>query len=374
MIKEKFVDLRNCLIRFFYQAIFKPIFFQIDPEKIHDWLIKVGQILGSHPITKKLTACFFSYSNKRLEQKIFGITFSNPVGLAAGFDKDGVLTDILPSIGFGFVEIGSITGEPCKGNPKPRLWRLIRSKGLVVHYGLKNQGCEKISQRLKNKNFQIPIGTSIAKTNSQKTVRLDEGIADYLKAYKKFTNIGNYFAINLSCPNVFGGQDFQEPKRLDKLLAEIDQIPTEKPVFLKISPDLERKEIDQIVEVAKKHQVAGFICANVTQKRITKKIADDQVPKKGGISGKPTEELTNDLIGYLYRQTKGKFLIIGCGGVFCAEDAYQKIKLGASLIQLFTGMIFEGPQVVNEINHGLVNLLQKDGLPNISQAIGMANR
>jgi len=368
------IYLRNFFSRFFYQVIFKPIFFRIDPENIHDWLIKTGQILGVNTITKKLTACLFSYSDKRLEQKILGITFLNPVGLAAGFDKDGVLTDILPSIGFGFAEVGSITGEPCQGNPKPRLWRLKRSRGLVVHYGLKNQGCEKISQRLKSKNFQIPIGTSIARTNSKKTIGLDGGIADYLKAYKKFTDIGDYFVINISCPNAFGGQDFEEPKRLDKLLTEINKIPTRKPVFLKISPDLGKKEIDQIIGVSKHHKVAGFICANVTKKRIGKKILDDLIPEKGGISGKPVEELSNDLIGYLFRQTKGKFLIIGCGGVFSAEDAYQKIKLGASLIQLFTGMIFEGPQVVSEINQGLVNLLQKDGFSNISQAIGVENK
>jgi dihydroorotate dehydrogenase len=277
-------------------------------------------------------------------------------------------------MGFGFAEVGSITGEPCEGNSKPRLWRLEKSKGLVVYYGLKNEGCERIARRLKNKTFQISIGTSIAKTNSKKTIGFEEGIADYLKSYKKFADIGAYFAINISCPNAFGGKDFENAKRLDKLLAKIDDIPTRKPVLLKISPGPKREEIDQIIEVSRRHKVAGFICTNVTENRGNKKIIDKSVPEKGGISGKPLEDLANDLISYVYRKTRGEFIIIGCGGVFSAEDAYKKIKLGASLVQIFTGMIYEGPQVISEINQGLVNLLKKDGFTNISQAVGVENR
>jgi len=366
--------IRNRINRLLYKAIFRRIFFLVDPETIHDRMIGSGKFLGSNLLTKKIVAFLYSYSHKSLEQKIMGIKFSNPIGLAAGFDKDAVLPDMLSYLGFGFAEVGSITGEPCVGNPKPRLWRLEKSKGLVVYYGLKNEGCEKISRRLKSRTFQIPIGTNIAKTNSKKTVGLEEGIADYLKAYKKFTNIGNYFAINISCPNSFGGQDFENGKRLDKLLVKIDEIPTRKPVFLKISPDLGKNEIDEIIEASRKHNVAGFICANATKKRIDRKIIDTVVPRKGGITGKPIEGLANDLISYVYRKTKGKFVIIGCGGVFSAEDAYKKIKLGASLVQIFTGMIFEGPQVISEINQGLVNLLKKDGFANISQAVGIENR
>ncbi len=373
-MREVLIQLRNLISCFLYKSIFRRIYFQIDPEDIHDRMLRFGNFLGTNIVSRSLTALAFSYSNKSLEQKILRINFRNPIGLAAGFDKDAVLTDILPSVGFGFTEVGSITGEPCRGNPKPRLWRLKESKSLVVHYGLKNEGSEKISKRLKNKKFSVPIGTSIAKTNSKDTVGITEGVNDYIKAYKKFTDIGSYFAINISCPNAFGGQPFTDPGRLDKLLTEIDKVSTKKPIFLKLSPDLTRGEIDRILLVADQHEVSGFICANLSKKRDTKKIIDKDVPEKGTFSGKPVEDSANEQISYVYQKTKGKYTIIGCGGVFSAEDAYKKIKLGASLVQLITGMIFEGPQLISEINQGLVRLLKNDGFSNVSQAVGVENR
>lgn len=354
------------LIRFFYKNFLKPFFFLLDPETVHDNITLVGRILGSNSLTRDLTAFLFSYSNPALEQNILGIEFKNPIGLSAGFDKDALLTDILPSVGFGFAEVGSITGEPCKGNPKPRLWRLKNSKSLIVYYGLKNEGSEKISQRLKDKKFAIPIGTSIAKTNSPDTVDTDKGIADYVKAFKEFTNIGAYFTINISCPNAYGGLPFTDAKRLDLLFTRIDRIPTKKPIFLKMSPDLSEEELDEILGVVKKHKVSGFISTNLTKNL--------EVAEKGGLSGKLVEDLSNKQIKMIYEKTKGKYVIVGCGGVFSAEDAYKKIKLGASLVQLITGMIFEGPQLISEINRGLVKLLKKDGYKNISEAIGRGER
>ncbi|KKR75724.1 MAG: Dihydroorotate dehydrogenase 2 [Candidatus Curtissbacteria bacterium GW2011_GWD1_40_8] len=338
---------------------------------MHDSMVSFGVLLGKYWLTRKIVGAFFSYSNKTLEQKILGIKFKNPIGLGAGFDKDAVLVDILPYVGFGFVEVGSITGEPCSGNPRPRLWRLKKSKGLVVNYGLKNEGCEKIAKRLLGKKFQVPVGISIAKTNSPKTVSDDAGINDYVKAFGKFVTIGDYFTINISCPNAFGGQPFTDAKRLDKLIGKIDKISTKKPIFLKISPDLTHRQVDRIIEVSKRHKVDGFVCTNLTSQRNNKRIVDRHVSKEGGISGKVVEEKANDLISYIYKKTKGRYVIIGLGGVFSAEDAYKKIKLGASLVQLITGMIFEGPQVISEINQGVVKLLKTDGLENVSQAIGV---
>jgi len=372
-MKEIIISIRNIFFKLIYKGFLKPVFFFLDPEAVHDAMIRLGRVLGSSSFSRKLTTFFLSYSNKKLEQNILGIKFNNPIGLAAGFDKDGLLTNILPSVGFGFAEIGSITGEPCKGNPRPRLWRLKKSKGLVVYYGLMNRGCVEISNRLKNENFIIPIGTNVAKTNNKKTVVTTEGIKDYLKAYSQFSNVGNYFTINISCPNAYGGQPFTSSEKLDKLLTEIDKIPTEKPIFVKLSPDLSKEQIDKIIDICSEHRVNGFICSNVTEERSNNKIFDKNVPKKGGISGKPVEDLANDLISYVYQKTKGRSVIIGCGGVFSAKDAYKKIKLGACLVQLFTGMIFEGPQVISEINQGLVKLLRKDGFKNISQAVGSAN-
>ncbi|KKU48656.1 MAG: Dihydroorotate dehydrogenase 2 [Parcubacteria group bacterium GW2011_GWA2_46_9] len=345
-----------------------------DPEDVHDRMIGVGKFLGRYAITRRTTAFLFSYSHPMLEQNILGINFFNPISLAAGFDKNAELIDILPSVGFGFMEVGSITGEPCAGNPKPRLWRLVKSKALVVYYGLKNDGAEAIAARLKNKKTTIPLGISIAKTNSEKTIETEAGISDYVKAYEKFINIGDYCTINISCPNAYGGQPFTNAESLEKLLNRIDTILASKPIFLKISPDLNHDEIDGIIEVAGRHKISGFICTNLTKNRNNEKIKDAAVPEKGGMSGKVVEELANELISYIYKKTNGQFVIIGCGGVFSAKDAYKKIRAGASLVQLITGMIYEGPQVISEINQGLISLLARDGFSNISEAVGADNR
>ena len=305
-----------------------------------------------------------------LGQNIFGINFKNPVGLSAGFDKNATLIDIMPSLGFGFTEVGSITGEKCEGNPKPRLWRLKKSKSLAVYYGLKNDGCELIAKKLQKNKFPCPVGISIAKTNCKETVDTRIAILDYFKAYQAFTSIGDYVTINISCPNAFGGQPFADNIKLDALLVKIFSIPKTKPIFLKMSPDLSTKKVDAIIEVASKFKIDGFVCTNVTKNRDNKNIIDKYVPEKGGLSGKVVADLSDNLIRYIYKKTSGKFVIIGVGGISSAKDAYRKIKAGASLLELITGMIFEGPQLVSNINMGLVKLLKQDGYKNIAEAVG----
>jgi len=370
---ESAISVRNKIIHFLYTKILKRIFFLIDPEVIHDRMVKVGKTLGANPTINKFTAFAFSYKNTMLEQEILGIHFPNPVGLAAGFDKNAQLTQILPAVGFGYVEVGSITGEPCKGNEGKRLWRLPKSKSLVVYYGLMNDGAEKLSAKLRDHKFDIPVGISVAKTNCKETVDLQKGIDDYVKAHKLTAAIGSYTTVNISCPNAYGGEPFTAPDRLEKLLQAIDQVQTSKPVFVKLSPDLSKEELDAIIEVCDNHHIKGLICTNLTKNRSNPLIKDDSIPEKGGLSGKVQEELSNKQIQYLYQKTNGRYIIIGCGGVFTAEDAYKKIKAGASLIQLITGMIFEGPQVVSQINQGLTKLLNQDGYQNISEAIGKDN-
>ncbi len=375
-MKEFIIGIRNSAIHFFYKLIFKPLAFRIDPETTHDTIITLGRFLGSNPITRALTLLSFRYRHPMLEQTVLGIRFQNPIGLAAGFDKNAQLTNILSDVGFGFVEIGSITGEYSDGNPKPRLWRLPKSRALVAYYGLKNDGAEIISERLKNKEFRFPVGVSIAKTNSKETVDTNTGIADYFKAYKAFKNIGDYFTINISCPNAYGGEPFVDEKKLDRLLSKIDTFPTKKPIFIKISPDLSEIELDSIITVSRNHHVSGFVCTNLTKDRnkVSSKIHDKNLPKQGGVSGKVVEDLANQFIAKVYKKTKGTYIIIGVGGIFNASDAYKKIRLGASLVQLATGMIFEGPQLISEINQDLVKLLRKDGISNISDAVGLDNK
>lgn len=364
------VAIRNKIVHFFYVNILKPLYFRRDPEDVHDAMTRLGMFLGCSRLARWATSLLFNFSHPALEQDILGIHFKNPVGLSAGFDKDALLTDILPVVGFGFEEVGSITGEPCAGNPKPRLWRLKKSNALVVYYGLKNEGCEKIAARLRNKKFKFPIGTSIAKTNSVDTVDTKRGISDYVKAFRQFVTIGDYFTINISCPNTFGGEPFTDPEKLEALLSAIDTIETKKPIFLKLSPDLSEEQLSVILDVCARHRVQGFISSNLTKKRNNKNITDGDVPTQGGISGKVVADLANEQIRFIYKKTNGKYIIIGCGGIFSAEDAYAKIKAGASLLQLITGMIFEGPQVISEINRGLVQLLKKDGFKNIAEARG----
>lgn len=356
-----------------YRNIFKPVAFQMDPEFVHDYILLFGKWLGKSAIGKKLTFKLFNFQSPKLEQKILGINFKNPIGLSAGFDKNAELLDILPSVGFGFAEVGSITGEACVGNSKKRLWRLPNSQSLVVNYGLKNDGAEVISKRLTGKQFIFSVGINVAKTNIPDTVDRQTGIEDYAKAYRLFANVGDYTTINISCPNAFGGQPFTDPESLDQLLNKIDEIPSTKPVFVKFSPDMGMETVDALLEVISRHKVHGLVCTNLTKKRDNPNILDNNIPEVGGLSGKVVEELSNQLIAYVYKKTQGKYVIVGCGGVFTAEDAYKKIRLGASLIELITGMVFQGPQSIGEINRGLVKLLEQDGFTNVSDAIGADN-
>ena len=364
------VSARNKIMRKGYEWILKPVFFRIDPETIHDAMSFFLKALGTNAFTRKLAYLAWGYRHKILEQNVCGIRFENPVGLSAGFDKNGELIKIIPSLGFGFLEIGSITGMPCSGNPKPRLWRLKKSKSLVVYYGLKNDGCEVIAKRLRGKKFQTRIGISIAKTNCKETVDTEKGIEDYFKAYTAFEGIGDYATINISCPNAFGGQPFTDAYKLDLLLKKIMSAPKTKPVFLKLSPDLTTKEVDDIITVTEKYSIDGFVCTNLTKNRNSENIADDSIPEKGGLSGKIVGELSDRMIRYIYKKTGGKYVIIGVGGIFTAEDAYRKIKAGASLLELITGMIYQGPQTLSDINMGLVDLLKKDGYKSIREAVG----
>lgn len=369
-MKENMVFIRNIVNKFLYKNIVRPILFYFEPEKVHDLFILIGQFIGSNFISRNITRLFFSYQNKSLEQNILGIKFKNPLGLAAGFDKDARIINSIDSTGFGFEEIGSVTGEKCLGNSKPRLWRIPSEKALVVYYGLKNQGAEEISKKLKNKKFGLPILVSIAKTNSPQTCNLDDGIRDYVKAYTLMQEIGDIFVINISCPNAYGGQPFHNADSLNKLLSSITKIKTKKPIFIKLSPEIDKKNLDNIIALALKYGVKGMICSNLSKNN---KILDNK-KFNGGLSGKPAEKLSNAQIKYVYRKSKGRLIIIGVGGIFSAKDAYEKIKLGASLVQLITGMIYEGPQLISEINQGLVQLLKEDGLDHISEAIGMANK
>jgi len=361
----------NIIVKFLYEYFLRPILFKFDPEDIHRLFIRTGAILGAFNLTRKFTARLFKYENPILEQKILNIHFKNPIGLAGGYDKNGVAVNIMSEVGYGFMEVGSITKSAFKGNPRPRLWRLVRSRGLVVYYGLMNQGADKIARRLEKQKFRFPVFINIAKTNDRKLIG-KKGNDDYAACFEKIKHLGDAIVINVSCPNVSHETSHMDTATLDDLLKKIDSVGSRKLIFLKIASDLTSVDIDEMLGIVSRYKIKGFIVANLAKdwKKIPV-VKNEITPEmKGGISGKPAETLSNSLIAEIYRKTRGKYIIIGSGGVFTAEDAYLKIRLGASLIEVLTGMIYEGPTAIGDINRGLVKLLKRDGFKNISKAIG----
>ncbi len=349
-----------------YQKIIKPYLFKQDPEKVHNNITRLGKLLGKHTLTRSLIRAQFYFEHPSLQTTVAGITFKNPIGLAAGFDKNAQLYDILPEIGFGFAELGSITGEPCQGNHRPRLFRVPQEKSIIVNYGLMNDGCEAISARLQHKTFQIPIGLSVAKTNDPKLDTI-AGIKDYLKAYCYMHSLGSYTTINVSCPNTVDGQTFGHPQNLKLLLNALAKEKHEKPVFIKIKPDFNHNQLLDIIDIVNAHDwVTGFIISNLTTNREGLKITKQQlntISLQGGLSGLPTQQRSLETIRFVHQHSNK--IIIGCGGIFTGKDAIDKIKAGASLLQLVTAMIYEGPGVVAKIKREMVDLLQQENILNI---------
>jgi len=357
-----------------YEKILKPIFFRFDPEHIHDFFVWFGGLLGGNPLTRGVVAMNCDYEHPSLATRVAGIDFKNPVGLGAGFDKDVRLTKIMSSVGFGFMEVGAITHFPYEGNKKPRVARLPDDRSLIVYYGLKNTGAEAIGKRLENMEFVFPVGINMAKTN-RADIMGEKSIEDYVATYKMLAHYFAYVTLNISCPNAQDGCTFQDPQMLDALLAAVSKEKKACPVFLKISAHLSMEEVDAIIAVVEKYVlVDGFVVANLAKNRSilhlrSSKEALDVIPE-GGISGAPIKMLTTAMIRHIYKKTGGKYILIGLGGVFTPEDAYEKIKAGASLVQLVTGLIYEGPLMVKRINRGLVKLLARDGYATVADAVG----
>jgi dihydroorotate dehydrogenase subfamily 2 len=362
--------------RLVYEYVFRKIFFLIDSETIHLRLTDFGEMLGKiRPIAATIKY-FVRFNDPVLEQTLFKIKFQNPVGLAAGFDYRAQLTQILPSVGFGFGTIGTITNSPSEGNPKPRLGRLINSKSLMVNKGFRNPGIKSVLQKLKKLSFQFPVGISIGKTNTEKLTTQRQSIEDIVEAFKttKKSAINfSYYELNISCPNLVGNISFYSPQKLEELLTGIKKLKLSRPVFIKMPIDKTDKETLDMLKVIVNYPIQGVIFGNLQKDRLDPSFDKQEILKYkvGNFSGKPTEKRSNELIKLTYENYGKKFLIIGCGGIFNAKDAYTKIKLGASLIQLITGLIYEGPLLPAEINSDLSDLIKKDGFKNISEAIGI---
>ena len=378
------VGIRNKIMWLGFRAI-RPLIFLMEPEQAHYSLKRMGVLLGSNPVTKWLTALLMDYNHKSLAITVDGIDYRNPVGLSAGFDKDGELTKIYPSIGFGLAELGSFTGEICPGNPGKRLFRMIKSKAIVVWYGLNNEGAETISKRLAKEDFgRLKVGINAANSNLTPEFDLEMSINDYLKTMKLFKDIGDYYDVNISCPNTQDGEPFVDKKNLDALLTKINEEIrpiSDKPIYVKLAADMTLDEIDIIVDGCIEHGMDGVVCTNLAKPQYNTEhrpeeypTVDGRLPKgKGAMSGLPLQRISTNVIRHVYRRTRGKLTIIGVGGIFTAKDAYEKITSGASLLHMITTMIFDGPQNINEINRGLVKLLKKDGFETMAEAVGSRN-
>jgi len=358
-----------------YSTLIRPLAFQLDPETAHHLAIATGARLGwASGAMRAATAI----GDARLSLDVAGLLFPTPIGLAAGFDKSGTAISALAGLGFGSVEIGSISTDPSVGNPKPRLWRLPDDRGIVVHYGLPNDGAEVIARRLANTRLPVPLGVNLVGTNrgtGAAPLQADQIIGEYASAAKIMAPHADYLMLNLSCPNTVDGRDFFADRgHLDACLSALDEMKLKLPVFLKVSPLGGIEAIERVLAAAYSR---GFVSGFMFNLPPTKPEAM-RTPEKiwralpGAVSGPPASALADLCIRETFRRIDRKrHVLIGAGGVSTAEDAYAKIRLGASLVQLLTALIYEGPGVVRRITTGLAELLARDGVKHVTKAVGV---
>jgi dihydroorotate dehydrogenase len=352
-------------VSFFSYQTLKKILFKLDPETAHT-MASLGLRAVAHcPIALRMFKEHYFVDDKMLHQKLFGRTFKNPVGLGAGFDKDGQYITAMPTLGFGFTEIGTVTPKPQPGNPKPRLFRLPDEESLQNAMGFNNKGSHYMIQRLKKLYFfDYPVGINIGKN---KVTPEDQALSDYETLFKAFKGYGDYIVINISSPNTPGLRDLQNENFINAIFAMAKQI-TDQPVFLKIAPDMEVEDAVRLCKVAVDAGAAGIIATNTT---IDYSLTDSPHKRSfGGISGALLTEKSYQLFRALGKELYGKTLLISVGGIDSAEEAYRRIKAGASLVQVYSMLIYRGPGLIKEINEGLIKLLKQDGYTHISEAIG----
>lgn len=341
-----------------YQLI-KPIFFQFDPEKVHYFVVKrLNWFHDQFPLGQTILRSSFDVKIKGLEREVFGIKFKNPVGLAAGFDKNGEYIEALSNLGFGFIEVGTVTPLPQPGNDKPRMFRLEKDAAIINRMGFNNKGVDTLAERLRllrAKNTEIVIGGNIGKN---KNTPNEDAVNDYIKCFDRLFDVVDYFVVNVSSPNTPGLRELQEKAPLMHLLNTLQQRNHKnnisRPILLKIAPDLTNEQLDDIVEIVLETGIAGVIATNTTIDRSGLHTAEDVAREAGGLSGKPLTVRSTEVIKYLSEKSNKAFPIIGVGGIHSPQDAKDKLDAGASLIQLYTGFIYEGPGIIKRICKALV--------------------
>lgn len=340
-----------------YKYIIKPIFFLFKPETVHHIVVGMLKIAFKIPFVPYIVQKSFKINHSSLERTVFGIKFANPVGFAAGFDKNAEVYNELSCFGFGHIEIGTVTPFAQVGNPKQRLFRVVKDEAIINRMGFNNRGVIHFAENLKKRKPKIIIGINIGKNTATPNKK---AVEDYLYCIKNLFNLGDFFTINVSCPNIKDLSHLQDKQELLGLLNALQQFnfsqPQPKPLLLKISPDLTEQQLDEIIEIVKETKIAGIVATNTTTKRDRLSILEEQIQKigNGGLSGKPLTHASTKVIKYLHEKSGGSIPIIGVGGIHSAADALEKLNAGASLVQIYTGFIYEGPALAKKINKKLI--------------------
>jgi dihydroorotate dehydrogenase len=340
-----------------YKHLIRPVFFLFGPEKIHHFVVSLIKFGFKFPGIAWCTEKCLSFKNPSLNRTVFGLHFSNPVGLAAGFDKNATFYNEFSRLGFSFIEIGTVTPLAQPGNPKPRSFRIPDDKALINRMGFNNNGAEEAVVNLKKRKTNIILGGNLGKNTITPN---DKAVDDYVVTFNKLYDYVDYFVVNVSCPNISDLHKLQDKDSLLIILKElIDQRSKKqkfKPILLKISPDLNFSQIDEVLEIVSETNIDGIVATNTTTGRYHLTISDEDIHRfgNGGLSGKPLRERSTEIIRYIHQKTNGKLPIIGVGGIMTSEDAIEKLKAGASLVQIYTGFIYEGPMLVKRINKAIL--------------------
>lgn len=340
-----------------YKLLIRSILFQFDPEKVHHFTFSAIRFIHKIPGVSALIRAFFKVNDVRLEREVFGLKFSNPVGLAAGFDKNAVLYNELANFGFGFIEIGTVTPKGQVGNPKKRLFRLKDDQGIINRMGFNNDGVAAAIENLKRNKGKIIIGGNIGKNTG---ISPEQYTQDYCEVFEALYPYVDYFVLNVSCPNVGSHAKLQDKDYLIELITSVQQLnkkeKIQRPILLKIAPDLNNQQLDEIVDLVAETHIDGVIASNTSVDRKGLKASEEQLEKigNGGLSGKPIREKSTATIKYLANKSNKSFPIIGVGGIHSAADALEKIAAGADLVQIYTGFIYEGPSLIKKINKALL--------------------
>ena len=339
----------------FYQNILKPLLFLINPERAHYIVAHGLRLLMKIPGVSLVFQSVYGFKHKNLVREVFGLRFENPVGLAAGFDKNAYLVDEYANLGFGFIEVGTVTPKAQVGNPTPRLFRLPQDEALINRMGFNNDGMFAMQQRLASRRSKVIVGGNLGKN---KVTPNEEAEEDYCLGFEALYEVVDYFVVNVSSPNTPNLRALQEKEPLKKLLVRLQGLNATKlapkPILLKIAPDLSDEQLDDVIEIVLETQLAGVIATNTTLSREGLRSSEGLRSEMGGLSGKPLTHRSTEVIRYLHQKSGGQFSIVGVGGIHSAKDAVEKMKAGASLIQIYTGFIYEGPDLIQDINRAIV--------------------